>query len=504
MRHSSGSCSRPQRRRCPRRQRKTFKARLSPVPIDVSMQATVAGSGTVTAVLTGTKLAITGTFEGLKSPATIAQIHKGPVRGVRGPERPRSDGRRRPTPRAARISGSFDLTPSRSPTSKRGGCTCSFTARRLPTATCGAGSCRRRTNDETLRCDASRARSAPLAVAAAASRAPVEWPASSRRRRSSTAEQAATRTRGLRRELRELSPGRPRRTQRGAAAGRQQLHEHVANAIHRRICSSSSRRRCRRPARTSARRSTSRSPRTSCRRTARRPATQALDADDARCRSAAIATGATAAGCRGRRRRRRRGAAPRRTRARRPRRQAPGAGGRGGAPANAGPLGVTVAGTVKNYVPVTDEMLRNQDPGDWLMARRNYQGWSHSPLTQITRDNVKELQLVVGLGDERRPGQRADRRSCTTASSISINTTNIVQALDARTGDLIWENHVGPNALIGHGGHAQHGDLPGQGVRRHDRRAAGRARRAHRRKTSGTRRSPIARRATPTPPARWS
>ena len=66
-------------------QPKTFKGRLSPVPIDVSMQATIAGSGSVTAVLTGTKLAVTGTFDGLKSPATIAQIHKGPVRGVRGP-----------------------------------------------------------------------------------------------------------------------------------------------------------------------------------------------------------------------------------------------------------------------------------------------------------------------------------------------------------------------------------------------------------------------------------
>ena len=66
-------------------QPKTFKARLSPVPIDVSMQTTIAGSGSVSAVLTGTKLAVTGTFDGLKSPATIAQIHKGPVRGVRGP-----------------------------------------------------------------------------------------------------------------------------------------------------------------------------------------------------------------------------------------------------------------------------------------------------------------------------------------------------------------------------------------------------------------------------------
>ena len=66
-------------------QPKSYKARLSPVPIDVSMQATIAGSGSVSAVLTGTKLAITGTFDGLKSPATTAQIHKGPVRGVRGP-----------------------------------------------------------------------------------------------------------------------------------------------------------------------------------------------------------------------------------------------------------------------------------------------------------------------------------------------------------------------------------------------------------------------------------
>jgi len=88
---------------------RTFKARLSPVPIDVSMQATVAGSGSVSAVLTGSKLAITGTFDGLKSPATIAQIHKGPVRGVRGPNVldltvAKTDGT------SGTISGSFDLT----------------------------------------------------------------------------------------------------------------------------------------------------------------------------------------------------------------------------------------------------------------------------------------------------------------------------------------------------------------------------------------------------------
>ena len=87
-----------------------FKARLSPVPIDVSMQATIAGSGSVSAVLTGRKLAVTGTFDGLKSPATIAQIHKGPVRGVRGPNEfdltvSKTDAA------SGTLSGSFDLTP---------------------------------------------------------------------------------------------------------------------------------------------------------------------------------------------------------------------------------------------------------------------------------------------------------------------------------------------------------------------------------------------------------
>ena len=62
----------------------TFKARLSPVPIDVSMQARIAGSGSVTATLAGTKLTLSGNFEGLHSPASGAQLHRG-LKGVRGP-----------------------------------------------------------------------------------------------------------------------------------------------------------------------------------------------------------------------------------------------------------------------------------------------------------------------------------------------------------------------------------------------------------------------------------
>src|SRR4051794_25818645 len=57
----------------------------------------------------------------------------------------------------------------------------------------------------------------------------------------------------------------------------------------------------------------------------------------------------------------------------------------------AGPKGHSVRGEVNNYVPVTDEMLRHPNPADWLMIRGNYQGWSYSPLTQITSSNVGNL-----------------------------------------------------------------------------------------------------------------
>ena len=103
---------------------------------------------------------------------------------------------------------------------------------------------------------------------------------------------------------------------------------------------------------------------------------------------------------------------------------------------------------MKDFVPVSDEMLRNQDPGDWLMARRNYQGWSSSPLTQITRENVKDLQLAwvwpMNEGPSNEPSPLVHN-----GVMYLNNTMNIVQALEARTGNLIWENHVGPNASIG-------------------------------------------------------
>ena len=62
-----------------------YRARLSVVPIDIPMQSAIAGSGAATATLKGTTLTINATFAGLKTPATVARVHRGPRTAMRGP-----------------------------------------------------------------------------------------------------------------------------------------------------------------------------------------------------------------------------------------------------------------------------------------------------------------------------------------------------------------------------------------------------------------------------------
>ena len=118
--------------------------------------------------------------------------------------------------------------------------------------------------------------------------------------------------------------------------------------------------------------------------------------------------------------------------------------------AASGRRGMTVTGEVKNYVPVTDAMLRDPDPGDWLMIRRNYQAWSYSPLAQVDSGNVKQLQLVwswaMNEGATNEPTPLIHNGILYLA-----NTGNVVQALNAANGELIWENRVGPEFSTGHG-----------------------------------------------------
>ncbi len=109
-----------------------------------------------------------------------------------------------------------------------------------------------------------------------------------------------------------------------------------------------------------------------------------------------------------------------------------------------GPLGLTVAGEVKNYVPVTDEMLLKTDPADWLIVRGSYQGWNHSALSQINRDNVKDLRLVWSWNMNDSMAANEPTPLVHNGIIYLMNTDSILQALDGRTGDLIWENRLRP------------------------------------------------------------
>lgn len=86
-----------------------FTIRLSPVPRDLQMAANVGGDGSATAVLVGSRLTITGSFKGLRSPATIAQLRRGSVTGVRGAA---SKELIVSKSTSGTIAGSVDLSPS--------------------------------------------------------------------------------------------------------------------------------------------------------------------------------------------------------------------------------------------------------------------------------------------------------------------------------------------------------------------------------------------------------
>jgi alcohol dehydrogenase (cytochrome c) len=88
--------------------------------------------------------------------------------------------------------------------------------------------------------------------------------------------------------------------------------------------------------------------------------------------------------------------------------------------------------------PVTDEMLIDPPDGDWLMWRRTYDGWGYSPLEEINRDNVGDLQLAWAWGMS--PGGRSQETPLVHDGILYLqNSSHLIQALDGATGELIWE-----------------------------------------------------------------
>jgi alcohol dehydrogenase (cytochrome c) len=95
------------------------------------------------------------------------------------------------------------------------------------------------------------------------------------------------------------------------------------------------------------------------------------------------------------------------------------------------------ADPTKSLTPVTDAMLRDPPPSDWLMWRRTYNGWGYSPLDQVNKDNVKNLQ----------PAWTWSLSTGSTETTPIVhdgvlyiwNYADKVQALNGATGELIWE-----------------------------------------------------------------
>ncbi len=92
---------------------------------------------------------------------------------------------------------------------------------------------------------------------------------------------------------------------------------------------------------------------------------------------------------------------------------------------------------VRPFRPVTTAMLEKPDPGDWLHWRRTLDNWGYSPLNQINKTNVRELQLVWASATQTGINQAAPLVH--DGVMYVPETPGIVQALDAATGDLLWE-----------------------------------------------------------------
>ena len=92
---------------------------------------------------------------------------------------------------------------------------------------------------------------------------------------------------------------------------------------------------------------------------------------------------------------------------------------------------------VPEFAPVTDAELAAPSPGDWLMFRRTYDALAYSPLEQITRTNVHELQLAWSRAME--PGGQYSTPLVHRGTLYVAHPGDLIQALDGSTGDLIWE-----------------------------------------------------------------
>ena len=105
--------------------------------------------------------------------------------------------------------------------------------------------------------------------------------------------------------------------------------------------------------------------------------------------------------------------------------------------------GLAGGAQVQNFKPVTQAMLENPDPADWLNFRRTLDGQGYSPLNQINKQNVGQLQMTWSWGMN--PGSSQPTPLVSNGVMYLVNPGGGVQALDAANGDLLWNYRPTPS-----------------------------------------------------------
>ena len=109
-----------------------------------------------------------------------------------------------------------------------------------------------------------------------------------------------------------------------------------------------------------------------------------------------------------------------------------------------GGTGANARAQDRDVTPVTEAMLEDPNPADWLSWRRTLDGWGYSPLDEITTDNVHQLQLVWGWQLD--TGLSQPTPLVHDGMMFIPNPGNSVHALDAATGERLWQYTREPEA----------------------------------------------------------
>src|SRR5205814_1267112 len=89
------------------------------------------------------------------------------------------------------------------------------------------------------------------------------------------------------------------------------------------------------------------------------------------------------------------------------------------------------------YKIVTGERLKKREDNDWLMIRRTYNGWGHSPLKQITTANVSRLQPVWVMSTGMPSGHEAPPLVNNGVMFVATPGNQVI-AIDAVAGTVLW------------------------------------------------------------------